>query len=397
MPRIPVTGFVALALLAGCGSESSSQLAPWLTAPTRDGHARFFPISASVSASAPPAHASATCNDCHGGFDTFKQFTCLNCHDQATTAGQHPGVPGYGYDSNSCYACHSDGTVNFPGHDAIFPVSAGTVHAGIMCSSCHTVAGDHTPATQGCTSCHGQADTAPLHSNVGGYTWTVAACLLCHADGQVNLVGGHGPFQIASPAAHFQASCLVCHPGTRTDKPWGQDFSSNDCLACHAQAATAAIHTTVAGYAYATASCLNCHPKGTTDAPADHPSLFPIDAASKHAGVYCYQCHTDFTAPTNAANFACATCHTASDPGISTKHTTATIPVVDFSATPVMCLKCHADSQVDAGSKHPTGDGTPSQNREHRTAGCTKCHVDMRTDKPFGLNFSKANGCKACH
>jgi hypothetical protein len=383
-----------VAFLAGCGSDAASSIAPWLTVPTRDGHARFFPISTTAT----PSHAAATCNDCHGGFDTFKQFTCLNCHDQATTAGQHPSVPGYTWDTNSCLACHSDGTASFPGHDAIFPVSAGTLHAGISCATCHTVPGDHTPATQGCTSCHAQADTATVHANVGGYTWTVAACLLCHADGQVNLVGGHGPFQIASPAAHFQASCLTCHPGMRTDKPWGADFNgSNDCLSCHAQTTTASIHTSVTGYAYATASCLNCHPKGTADAPADHPSLFPIDAASKHAKVYCYQCHTDFTAPSDAANFACATCHTSLDPSISAKHTAATIPVTDYSATPVMCLRCHADSQVDLGTNHSRGDDTPSGNSNHRKAGCTKCHVDMRTDKPFGADFKKANGCKACH
>lgn len=396
MPRTVAPAFLAVALLAGCGSAAApGTLAPWLTAPTREGHSRFFPIAASAGAT--PSHAAAGCNDCHGGFDTFKQFTCLTCHLQAPTAAQHPGVPGYAYDSNSCYGCHANGVASFPGHDAIFPISAGTLHAGIGCSKCHTVPGDHAPATQGCTSCHTQAATAPLHGNVGGYTWAVAACLRCHADGQVNLVSGHAPFQIQSPAAHFQKSCLVCHPGMRTDKAWGADFKSNDCLACHAQAGTAAIHTTVTGYAYATASCLQCHPKGTTDPPATHPALFPIDAASKHAAVYCYQCHTDFTAPRNAANFACAACHGAKDPAIGTKHATATIPVTDFAATSVMCLKCHADSQVNLTKNHSTGDGTPSQNGTHRTAGCTTCHVDMRADKTFGLDFLKANGCKACH
>jgi hypothetical protein len=367
--------------------------------PTRDGHARFFPISTS----APPAHANATCNDCHGGFSSFTQFTCLNCHDPTTTAGQHPGVPGYNYDSNSCYACHADGTASFPGHDAIFPVSAGTPHAGISCATCHTVPGDHTAANQACANCHTQAATAPLHGNVGGYAWTTAACLQCHADGQVNLVANHAPFVITSPAAHFQASCLVCHPGMRTDKAWGVDFASNDCLACHAQTTTATIHTSVTGYAYATASCLGCHPKGTTDAPATHPALFPIDAASKHAGVFCYQCHTDFTAPTNTANFACATCHTSLDAAISTKHTTATIPVTEYAANPAACLRCHADSQVDLTSAHPKGtEGDPP----HHGGTCLICHNMYRTDKPFGADFAtnpaswppgSGNGCMHCH
>ncbi len=395
MQRTIVAGCFAAALMAGCGSGGTSAAgANWLTMPSRDGHARFFPISGT---NVPAAHASATCNDCHGGFATFTQFTCLNCHDQTTTASQHTGVPGYNYDSASCYACHSSGTAAFPAHEAFFPIASGTMHAGIACSTCHTVPGDHSPANQGCTSCHDQASTAPLHSNVGGYTWTVAACLQCHGDGQVNLVSNHAPFQIASPAAHFQSSCLVCHPGMRTDKPWAADFTSNDCLACHAQATTAGIHGTVTGYAYATASCLSCHPKGTTDPPASHAGLFPVGAGTAHAGVFCYQCHTDFTAPNNTANFACATCHTSIDPSISTKHTGASIPVTDFAATPQMCLRCHADSQVNLGSSHPRGDSTPSGNGHHLTAGCLKCHSGMRTDKTFGADFSTTPGCITCH
>ena len=234
--RSPAAPFLVVALVA-CGGDPQVQQAAWLTMPSRTSHARYFPIDTGDT------HATAGCNDCHGGFDTFAKFDCLGCHTPAATTPFHAGVPGYLPDSQAC---------------------------------------------------------------------------------------------------------------------------------------------------------LTCHPDGRSPAPANHPLFFPIDAGSAHAAVSCRQCHTDLANPV-PANFACATCHAAIDSTLATKHTGASIPVKDFSATPEMCLKCHADSQVNLGASHPGGDGTPSQNSDHRRAGCTTCHVDMRTDKPFGIDFSRANGCKACH
>lgn len=55
----------------------------------------------------------ATCSDCHVSSTNFANFSCLlGCHthaDQTQVTNQHQGVPGFSYDSPSCYACHPDG------------------------------------------------------------------------------------------------------------------------------------------------------------------------------------------------------------------------------------------------------------------------------------------------
>jgi Zn finger protein HypA/HybF involved in hydrogenase expression len=49
------------------------------------------------------------CTDCHSTSSNYAQFTCFQCHLQATTASGHKSVSGYKYDSPSCYACHPRG------------------------------------------------------------------------------------------------------------------------------------------------------------------------------------------------------------------------------------------------------------------------------------------------
>src|SRR5262245_5531910 len=74
------------------------------TALTRMSHQMFFPINTG-------AHAATDCNGCHGGFATFKQFTCVSCHDheQTATDANHAGVAGYAYSSQACLGCHPQG------------------------------------------------------------------------------------------------------------------------------------------------------------------------------------------------------------------------------------------------------------------------------------------------
>jgi hypothetical protein len=51
----------------------------------------------------------SACSDCHQSSTSFRDFTCLTCHDRADTDEDHQGVPGYGYDSRLCLQCHPDG------------------------------------------------------------------------------------------------------------------------------------------------------------------------------------------------------------------------------------------------------------------------------------------------
>ena len=53
-------------------------------------------------------HAGVSCSECHQTSD-FRVFTCLGCHEQASTNSNHSGVTGYSYNSQACYACHPNG------------------------------------------------------------------------------------------------------------------------------------------------------------------------------------------------------------------------------------------------------------------------------------------------
>ena len=430
-----VSAALAAAALTACGSKDGAT-APWLTMPSRSSHQNFFPISSG-------AHASATCTDCHGGatsaMSSFKQFDCLGCHtnDAATDVFPNtttdllhaPVTAGYSYTSAACLGCHADGSVSMPNHDPIFPIAAGSKHSGIVCSACHTVAGDRQIVNLACASCHAQTTlgipaTPAGHVKVvltAGKTWaaaTSADCLMCHADGQVTAVATHGqgvaatPFRISANTAHAGSACLQCHvadgvsaPTMRTDKTWAIDFSAHTCISCHDQATTTTNHASVSGFSYGTASCLNCHPDGAGGEPPTHPALFPIgsDPGSQHPGFACSSCHTTpGTVGNPAATIAgldCVTCHASTTTikttaaghtavGLTGGKTWATVTSAD-------CLTCHADSQVSTVASHAP---KAAFRIPHDRAGsqCLTCHTAPRADKPFGQDFTGYT-CLACH
>ena len=80
----------------------------------------------------------------------------------------------------------------------------------------------------------------------------------------------HRGFDIA--AGPHAVDCAACH-GTF------DSFKQFDCLGCHAQPPTAAVHATTGGYAYDSASCL--------DLPR-RPELAPVRPQGRHA---CATCH----------------------------------------------------------------------------------------------------------
>jgi hypothetical protein len=205
-------------------------------------------------------------------------------------------------------------------------------------------------------------------------------------------------------AAGTTVSCDACHPGTT--------FAEFDCITCHAAAQTDPLHAGVAGYTHTSAGCYSCHRDGSRAAPPDHDTrFFPRGTGTKHAGIACAACHTDLANPTVASNFACASCHLGLDAALVSKHTGSTsnpriaVSSSEISATDsATCLRCHADSQVDLTSSHPSGsEGMPP----HQGARCLQCHSMFRTDKPFGADFATdpatpsllaaRQGCYSCH
>ena len=207
-------------------------------------HSSFFVVGGS--------HAGFTCDQCHApsaaGFALSEQgVTCTGCHTDAATTPVHSGVSGYAWSNAACISCHKDGGAGLPAnHDtADFPVT-GTVHAGIGCSACHGATRALADIT--CVPCHAQAATATIHAKIPAtktgtrdgktytnYQWKSAACLTCHADGQVNAISSHPRFDHGLTGSGHAPFCLTCHVATAPPggKAWSADFSQSTCLACH--------------------------------------------------------------------------------------------------------------------------------------------------------------------
>jgi hypothetical protein len=259
-----ILAVLAAAATIAVACSGAGPAAPWLTMPDGGQHAqRYFPYGQGTP------HQNATCDDCHGAFDTFSRYDCLHCHDaahadEADLTARHAGVDGFEFRSEACYACHAGGVA--VDHARLFPIVAGSAHAGVTCASCHVDWTDR--ARLGCAGCHPhtQSEMSSAHAGVGGYGFDSTLCVRCHAESQVTRLTAHLPFRITGGARHSGSetgSCLRCHPSARTDKPWAQDFEVVDCLGCHSRSDMDDKHRGRSGYAYATATCLNCHADGS--------------------------------------------------------------------------------------------------------------------------------------
>src|SRR4051794_31710896 len=94
-----------LILAASCApeGESAARRNTMLDGQTHDS---FFPIAAGSKHALGSDSPAITCNSCHGGADTFKEFDCLSCHEHADHAAldqRHRGMSLYAYESASCY------------------------------------------------------------------------------------------------------------------------------------------------------------------------------------------------------------------------------------------------------------------------------------------------------
>ncbi|MEO1170895.1 MAG: hypothetical protein AAFX94_02435 [Myxococcota bacterium] len=108
MKRCVITGtFFAMCACGGTDLPETSEFR--ITATSRAEHLEFFPIDEGS------VHVLGDCNDCHGGFESFREFTCTEtCHSgtghpEADTAARHEAIPGYSWESTACFACHPEG------------------------------------------------------------------------------------------------------------------------------------------------------------------------------------------------------------------------------------------------------------------------------------------------
>jgi hypothetical protein len=364
--------------LFGC-QVAQTQSAPWLTAMTTETHDPYFPIGIG-------AHAGTDCNVCHGGFDTFKEFDCLNgCHARPDTEPNHAGVTGFAYESASCYSCHPRGTVDGAvNHDEFFPIGADSNHDGVACATCHIDPQDRRNFSCLGGTCHPQAQTDPNHAGVSGYAYASPSCYSCHPKGTAEGAANHDDFfPMGAGSHHAGVACASCHVDP-------QDYKTFSCVdgGCHPQAQTDPNHSGVVGYVFVSASCYSCHPNGSADGAVNHAAFFPITPSDAHGNVPCATCHADAT---DHANVTCAsaTCHASAATG--TQHGA----VGGYVWSSPSCLRCHADAQVAHVSAHlPFG---ITSGFKHYKTSCLGCHDAMRTDKPWGADFTPFKCFQTCH
>ena len=131
-------------------------------------------------------HADRACTACHDPDDyAAVPKTCHGCHADDYAATTNPDHPALGLPT-TCQSCHRTTgwtPADFESHHTMFPITTGK-HAALTCAQCHPA---QKPWKQfSCTECmdHSKARMDGKHlGEVGGYSYTSAACYDCHPKG----------------------------------------------------------------------------------------------------------------------------------------------------------------------------------------------------------------------
>ena len=352
-------------------------------------HTRF-PIKSGV-------HAT-DCNTCHGEFQSFKQFTCLNCHahDRQLTDELHRSLPGaavgtppdggmgYAYSSTSCLQCHATGSrVPFD-------------HAGITssCASCHDVAAPFVALPVAGVGLDGGVFT---HPDKGGND-----CRACHTTSSWSGAAG-APDGARDPARDAIVAALI------------PSYSGPSISAMTPRTEALPMpmdHRSAAVPSAAFSACINCH------ANANANSFFPgslhgaLTALKVPQPAQCLDCH----ASSVPAGFVGITNATRTPPSGAMKHDAVLWINGAPSATPAVpsdCAACHAVPANGASgwATTQTFHASISNHGLAQPSSCLDCHANSRPSSlltssnaalPANLTFDHATGpalgdCQSCH
>jgi len=252
------------------------------------------------------AHLQTSCESCHsddlGGAFSPPDRECWSCHMGDYYSSVLVDHEALGF-STYCLDCHS--TLDF--RDVAFDhftISGGFEligrHAGIECTSCHSLPDGGLPVTPAgpddCIACH-LDDYQHEHGGSGFPT----NCLACHdtfswEGGEFDHLAATG-FQLLQ--GHDQLPCVACHVGSSSETVFSPS-GPQDCYACHQDD----YQREHGGTGFST-DCASCHqPTSWGAASFNHP--FPISSGA-HSTANCSDCHS---VPGDYVTFTCTSaCH----------------------------------------------------------------------------------------
>ncbi|MBI5261883.1 MAG: hypothetical protein HY852_08730, partial [Bradyrhizobium sp.] len=319
--------------------------------------------------------ADTNCTSCHNG-TTAKGLTapphiptstiqCSNCHSNtaasfATYTMNHAAVA-----TARCDSCHNGsytgqgskgayGTASYAGHVATSGADCATCHTKAVTGGYVTWSGAiyaHQAGDTNCSNCHNgtaaTGHTTPPHVPIG-----TVQCSNCHSNTATSFIT-----YTMSHAAVSYARCDSCHNGSYTSQgntgaygtanyPGHVATNGQDCVACHAKAATS--FTSWAGGSYvhqpSDTNCISCHGGGTATGMNTPPHI-------PSGTVQCSNCHSS-----TAASFA-------------------TYTMSHASVSAVRCDACHNGSYTTEGARG--AQGTASYPNHVATSGqdCAVCHA----------------------
>jgi hypothetical protein len=251
--RVVIATLLALSVLA-CEEEPKLTYGIDAKEHTERG---YFPIdNVAVHALGKPTFGGPmSCDSCHGGRNSFKEFKCFECHnfDARSPIVVHQGIAGFVLDNQHCLSCHADGTKGSEQGVAThsersFPIRATDSHGSPAylarvkadqdaCTACHASVADRTLLR--CAECHAE-DARPLadaHAALSrSFENDTVACKRCHGETPVNpavrpLTEHRANFFDPN---HHESKCTECHAqAAEPPKQWTTNFAVATCQTCH--------------------------------------------------------------------------------------------------------------------------------------------------------------------
>jgi hypothetical protein len=272
-------------------------------------------------------HAGRRCSQCHVGQSYVGTGTeCVSCHLPIYEATQNPShvTAGFGQDCESCHntAIWQGATVD---HPASFPLENAHRQA---CATCHQVVGTYAGLDPSCASCHlpdFQTAIEPNHVTAGFGT----DCQTCHGTTAWQGATFVHPASFPLQNAH-QVACAACH---QNGVYQGLDPS---CVACHMPNYQATNDPPHGAFQLST-QCEQCHATLTWGTAPGWQHAFPITSGD-HAGMTCFDCHTN---PANRTAFSCIACHEHNQQEMADEHDR----VSGYLWVSASCYGCHPSGQ----------------------------------------------------